>query len=369
MKLSKKLVAGLVCTTMFATMSITGCGKTQQPAPQQPQQQEQQQEQQPSAGMANPTKEYKSLDEINALNGGGLIKVFDDATDEKFFGTEFDGITMAEYQFTKGEQVYTFRSAPTMKDISGIYTNEGGTAFQDMAAFKGMQERYTEEYFMGRWFAGDMQYTLTTTHSDKEEESNKQQEAFDKLVPAVCEATGGDTNSEYDVNADYRLPEDQEKDQQAGMANPVQQMSESDMTQATGIDLPLPKEATDVTYSVINAGDQKIAQADFTLNGKKMYLRAVFTQLTKIVPDANDKEFDPSVGDMSGLNYTWDAGGTNLVQNREAIVNVTKKGQGYIAWLDVVPGILYNLCMTEGADMDTLVNTANEIFVPMQGEA
>ncbi len=150
------------------------------------------------------------------------------------------------------------------------------------------------------------------------------------------------------------------------IANPVSVVSEDEMCQRTGIDLPLPERATDITYSVIENGDFDIAQAEFTLDGHKMYLRACSTGTTSLMesPTAISKDCD-----ISGLNYEWSAGGILSVQNRDAMFNISKEGPGFIAWLDVVPGIIYNLCMEEGADQDVLLNTAEEIFVPMQGEA
>lgn len=198
MKLSKKIIAMLLCTSLVAAMGITGCSKSEQPAPE-PQQQEPQQEQ--SSGMANPMTEYSSLDEINALNGGGLIKIFPDATDEKFFGIDNGDVVIAQYDFKVGDREFTFRCAPVQEDISGQYL-DGKTMFYDSEAFKGMQERYTSEVYVGRWFAGDMQYTLSCTHG---EEQGEYQEEFDKLVLETCKATGGDTNNEIDPNADYTL--------------------------------------------------------------------------------------------------------------------------------------------------------------------
>ena len=46
-----------------------------------------------------------------------------------------------------------------------------------------------------------------------------------------------------------------------------------------------------------------------------------------------------------------------------------EKDRGFIAWLDVVPGILYNLCMEKGANQEILQNLAETVFVPLQGEA
>ncbi len=156
------------------------------------------------------------------------------------------------------------------------------------------------------------------------------------------------------------------------IANPVKEMSESDMTQETGIDLPAPEGATDVVYSVIDTGDAKIAQMDCTYDGQEICLRACHTDLTGLEqtnPNADPRNFDLDEADISGLCYKWNQTASRYVQNRAAIAHVSNDGPGYIAWVDVVPGILYNLSVTDDANLDALTNTAETLFVPMQGEA
>ncbi|MDO4976874.1 MAG: hypothetical protein Q4E53_06400 [Eubacteriales bacterium] len=156
------------------------------------------------------------------------------------------------------------------------------------------------------------------------------------------------------------------------VVNPINEMSEEKMVEQTGVDLPIPEEATDVSYSVIEAKDGNIAQVDFTLEGQKMYLRACITSLTNLADSDNEadlKEINTDNGDISGLFYNWNQAARVEVEGRDAMIHVTNKGVGYIAWLDVVPGILYNLCMEENANMENLQDFAEEVFVPMQGES
>ena len=159
------------------------------------------------------------------------------------------------------------------------------------------------------------------------------------------------------------------------IANPVKEVTEDEMVEMTGIDLPAPEGAENVRYSVIDMGDTQIAQMDFTLDGLDMYLRACPTDLTNldVIEGGEDAEvstdgLNMSKGDISGLCYEWEAGATQVVQEREAIMNFNEGEAGYIAWLDPVPGILYNLCMTEGATTTNLPEYANKVFVPLQGE-
>lgn len=176
------------------------------------------------------------------------------------------------------------------------------------------------------------------------------------------------------INITNTSDKKEDTQQEETIVNPVQEVSEEEMVQTIGIDLPLPTEAADAVYSIIDMPDNDIAQVDFTLDGEKIYLRACVTDLTEFndLTDpsmANPNDLDLSVGDISGLNYKWNGTVVTDVQGREAMVNVSNKGPGYIAWLDVAPGILYNLCMEEKADLTKLQELAERLFVPMQGEA
>ncbi|MDO4977780.1 MAG: hypothetical protein Q4E53_11025 [Eubacteriales bacterium] len=158
------------------------------------------------------------------------------------------------------------------------------------------------------------------------------------------------------------------------VVNPVVEVSEEEMVEKTGIDLPIPDEASDVKYSVIESGEESsaIAQVDFTLDGKEMYMRACMTDLTSLLGSNNEEldiaDIQSGIGDISGLNYNWNQFSTDFVQDREGYVCVSNDGPGYVAWLDVVPGILYNLCTEDDANTEELLEYANTLFVPMQGE-
>lgn len=160
----------------------------------------------------------------------------------------------------------------------------------------------------------------------------------------------------------------------ANMENPIIESTEDEVIAQTGIDLPAPEGASDVKYFLIDQGEEEpmLAEVDFTLDGKEFFMRACSTDLTSLTNiDTENPVAIPDIeaGNISGLNYQWNTGRADLVEGREALINLSKEGAGYIAWLDVVPGILYNLAMTSDADEDTLLNTATSAFVPMQGEA
>ncbi len=141
----------------------------------------------------------------------------------------------------------------------------------------------------------------------------------------------------------------------AAISNPIHETDENGLIEATGIPLPAPEDATELSWCYIElTGETPIAQMNFTLDGKKAFLRAQATAQT-----------DPA--DISGLYYDWTTVADAEVAYCKAVV-YTNGEAGYISWVDVVPGLLYNLCMTQGASETELTKLANTVFVPVQGD-
>ena len=161
----------------------------------------------------------------------------------------------------------------------------------------------------------------------------------------------------------------------ARVEDALHNITREEMVQKTGIDLPAPDGAENVSYHVLMASsDKPIAQMKFTLDGHTAYLRAQATDFVPAKPgiDAKPEELasllDTDHYDISGLYYKWEAMGSADVAGRTGMYCMDKD-RGFIAWLDVVPGILYNLCMEKGANQEILQNLAETVFVPLQGEA
>lgn len=150
-----------------------------------------------------------------------------------------------------------------------------------------------------------------------------------------------------------RLTEAESADQNVTVVNPVREVTPEEMVESTGISLKVPDDAMDVIYYVI-AGESPIAQAVFTVNEKEYCLRACATA-----------EFEPV--DISGLYYDWEV--VEDVEVGYCAGKVYLTGEtGYISWLDIAPGINYNLTMKEGATKEGLVEMANSLFVEVQGD-
>ena len=172
------------------------------------------------------------------------------------------------------------------------------------------------------------------------------------------------------------------------VANPVTTCASADeLTKATGISIDAPEGATDVTYSYISDADddgtEYIAQVDFTLDGNTYNYRcestderSIFDTETQNNQNASEAELQDMMNDaiedgaeLAGLYDKFGASASvDLEAGPEAIVAFNEGKSGFIAWVDVVPGFMYSLSMSEGVTQDLLMTTADKTFVSMQGE-
>lgn len=151
-------------------------------------------------------------------------------------------------------------------------------------------------------------------------------------------------------------PEPTEEPQPVGLPNPIHEVDQEGLLAATGISLAAPEGAEDVRYSYIDlTNDHPIAQMHFTLDGAEAYLR--------VQPTA---ELSPI--DISGLYYNWTEQQEVKVGYCDGVA-YTNGEAGYVTWLDVVPGLAYNLGMSKGASIGKLTELAGLVFVPVQGDA
>ena len=203
------------------------------------------------------------------------------------------------------------------------------------------------------------------------------------LISALCLSLMTGCSDKSDNASQTEQEETGADESEVGMDNPQEELTEEEMIETTGIDLPAPSGASNVVYSIISTDAYTIAQLDFTLDGIDFTERAITTSLTDLsftdlteMDETSDAEeildavlnLDTDSADISGLYYDWDAFAATTVSDRDALCYCTRDGIGYIAWLDIVPGILYNLNMYSDADTTTLPEYAERIFVPMQGE-
>ncbi len=156
---------------------------------------------------------------------------------------------------------------------------------------------------------------------------------------------------------------DEKADEKANeqIPNPMTEVDEKGLVEATGIDMPAPEGATDVKYFVYNLSNGVVmGEMRFTFDGNSFSLRSQSTGAVEIA-DAED---------ISGLFYEFEEPVAASVGGRNANVFISKDGTvGYITWIDVVPSILYNLSCTEGIDAAKLELVAGNTFYSVQGDA
>ncbi len=156
----KKTALTLLALLTAASLCACTANRQEQPTPDADGQPEVQEEQEGQfAGMVNPITEYESLDEINAIVGGKLIRPgVMGLSDEAFRIIDAGDMKIAEYDFTVNGVAYTMRNASVLKDISGYYV-DGGTAFGDEPA-EDVETLYLDEAKLCRWYTLDGQYVL-----------------------------------------------------------------------------------------------------------------------------------------------------------------------------------------------------------------
>lgn len=166
----------------------------------------------------------------------------------------------------------------------------------------------------------------------------------------------------------------------AGMANPLHECAEGELVTVTGIGLEAPEGAKNVKYFYIDTGNNPISQVLFDLDGKSFCYRAQSTAVTSIEAFAEGADPAEELGEalsrcvnvgaaLSGMHYDWKtAERTDVAGSRKAVMGYNDGKEGFISWLDVVPGVLYSLSVDQGASGACLTEMAELCFVPLQGD-
>ncbi|MGM9606242.1 MAG: hypothetical protein ACI3XJ_01915 [Oscillospiraceae bacterium] len=130
------------------------------------------------------------------------------------------------------------------------------------------------------------------------------------------------------------------------------------IVEALGYDLAVaPAEAEDVEYNAFTLDDLTVGETSFRLDGVRYSFRTASTAL-----------IGEDFADISGLDGPFQNNAAAQVQGRPAKLAYDEGGAGRIIWFDVVPGLLYSLSMDRGASESALVEMANQLFTPAQGE-
>lgn len=141
-----------------------------------------------------------------------------------------------------------------------------------------------------------------------------------------------------------------------GLANPYEEVSEEEMTARIGFYLGIPENATNLSYVVINGAN--IGQVTFDLDG---YTYTARVKATADYEDISGYYYDWT--SQEDINVSWCEGKYCRYEGEDIKIAVC-------TWCDIVPGVSYSLSV-EGNNLDgvDIVNVANQVFVPMQGDS
>jgi hypothetical protein len=138
-----------------------------------------------------------------------------------------------------------------------------------------------------------------------------------------------------------------------GVANPIKESSRQEILDELGISFAIPARAENSSYQIIQ-GEEATAQAKFTLDGAGVTYR--------IQPAS-------AFTDISGVNAEWESEAAVSIKYLTGEARFNKGAEGVCLWYDTVPGLMYCVYVETGAAEESLKSIANELFVPMQGDA
>jgi len=191
---------------------------------------------------------------------------------------------------------------------------------------------------------------------------------------APAEATTEPAASEAKVETE--APAEAATEPAVGMPNPNKYgVTADEMTSAVGFPVNVPANAENISYNILGyAGEHPVAEVTFTLSGKEYTLRASAAALTSVFKADSEntvENADLEAINISGIFGEWKAVSVASVSYCNAVY-MTCDGNSVLAWLDAVPGILYNLTVSgelSTADVEAFAGIAAECFVPAQGDA
>lgn len=136
--------------------------------------------------------------------------------------------------------------------------------------------------------------------------------------------------------------------------NPMTKASPELLINQLGVNFLVPQGAENVSYHIIA---DKIAQMSFTIND---------SEVTARIQPSNQFE------DISGMYYNWsfqEDCNIGWCQGRLFLTTSDKKNIGLCLWYDVVPGLMYSLSIDSNATKEQLIQLAQAVYKPAQGDS
>ena len=118
-----------------------------------------------------------------------------------------------------------------------------------------------------------------------------------------------------------------------------------------------PEGAKNVSYSAMLQDGLTVAETSFTLDGVKYAYRT-----------ASTSSVDDNFADISGDSGKYQVSAATQVGWCNARIYYNMDGSGKLVWFDVVPGLLYSLTMSDGASQSALLDMAQQLYTPAQGD-
>lgn len=126
----------------------------------------------------------------------------------------------------------------------------------------------------------------------------------------------------------------------------------------TGLNIMVtPKEAENITYDILLLEHLTVAETAFVLDDIQYVYRMAATV------DVNE-----DFADLSGLTGDSIRSISTELLWCPAKLTLYTDGKGKLIWFDVVPGIVYSLTMSDNASEKQLLQMAENLFEPAQGE-
>ena len=158
-----------------------------------------------------------------------------------------------------------------------------------------------------------------------------------------------DAGSEV-VEAPAGQEEASEEPESTGMVNPMTEVGAEELE----VRLNVPENAEEVHYFNYALSDGNLSEVQFKLDGKDCFARAQSTA-----------EFEPV--DISGLAYEFDEADAEV--GGMAAKVYTCGEAGFISFVDIAPGIAYNVGCVGETSAEELTALAESCYTAMQGEA
>lgn len=216
------------------------------------------------------------------------------------------GVPLAQVDFSYQEDSYTLRALKSGEsaDISGLYA-DWGEALEWQSGQLSIQYNSTDGMGWIGWYDGETQWCLSA----------------------------GDGADAPLVNTAYSI------------------------MQTLGYDVDVaPEGASDVVYSAEPRDGLAVASCAFTLDGVRWtYSMAATSQVELPFQDISGL---PDYAVTEDAKILW----------CPAVISYDESGAGKITWFDAAPGLVYSLSADNSAGRDALLDMANRLFTPAQGE-